>query len=147
MTSEAREHLRQHLLVDEGLRLKPYVDTVGKVTIGIGRNLDDVGISREEAYYLLENDIDKAYRVLVARLPWVLRLDDVRQVVLTNMAFNMGINSLTKFIHTLGAVQRGDWSTAAKGMRGSLWYRQVQKSRSERLIQMMLTGEWPEDQP
>lgn len=144
MTGEAREHLRQHLLVDEGLRLKPYVDTVGKVTIGIGRNLDDVGISSAEAYYLLENDIDKAYSQLVAKLPWVLRLDEVRQVVLTNLTFNMGINSLVKFIHTLGAVQRGDWATAANGLRRSLWYRQVQRSRSERLIQMMLTGEWPE---
>lgn len=143
MSPHAREHLRRHLLVDEGMRLKPYTDTVGKLSIGIGRNLTDVGISASEAYYLLENDIEKSYRDLVGRFPWVLRLDDVRQVVLTNLAFNMGINGLATFVNTLGAVQRGAYSTAANGLRRSKWYRQVQRSRSERLIQMMITGVWP----
>lgn len=145
MTPEARETLRRHLLVDEGLRLKPYKDTVGKLTIGIGRNLTDVGISAVEADILLENDVDKAWRDLVERFPWVLRLTEARQVALVNLTFNMGIAGLAKFVNTLGAMQRGAYSTAANGLRRSLWYRQVQRSRSERIIHMVLTGDYPEN--
>lgn len=144
MTPVAREHLRRHLLVDEGLRLFPYKDTVGKLTIGIGRNLDDVGISAVEAQILLDNDIERTWSALTQRFPWVLRLDDARQAVLLNMAFQMGVSGLAKFVNTLGAVQRGAYSTAANGMRRSLWYRQTQRSRTERLIGMMLSGEFPE---
>lgn len=59
-TQQLREQLERH----EGLRLKPYKDTVGKLTIGIGRNLDDKGISRKEAFALLDNDIAEVVRQL-----------------------------------------------------------------------------------
>lgn len=144
MTPESREIVRRHLLADEGLRLKPYRDTVGKLTIGIGRNLSDVGISAVEADILFDNDLERSWADLVGRFPWVLRLDEVRQAVLLNMTFNMGVAGLAKFVNTLAAVQRGAYSTASNGMRRSLWYRQVQRSRSERLVRMMATGEWPE---
>lgn len=145
MTPEAREVLRRHLLVDEGLRLFPYKDTVGKITIGVGRNLTDVGISAVEADILLDNDVDKAWRDLTARFPWVLRLTEARQVALVNLTFNMGIGGLAKFVNTLGALKTGAYSTAANGLRRSLWYRQVGKSRSERIISMILSGDFPED--
>jgi lysozyme len=145
MTDDARELLRQHLLMDEGLRLKPYRDTVGKLTLGIGRNLDDVGISAAEAYMLLDNDIDRAVKGLVTRFPWVMNLDEVRQNVLVNLTFNMGLARLSKFVNTLAAVERGDYGAAADGLVASKWYRQVQLSRSYRLVQMMRTGEWPRE--
>jgi lysozyme len=136
MTPDAREHLLRHLVVDEGVVLHAYQDHLGYWTIG-------GGISHEEALYLLENDVQRTWDALTKRWPWVLRLDPVRQAVLVNMAFNMGVPGLAKFVNTLGAVQRGAFSTAANGMRRSLWYRQVQRSRSERLIAMMITGQWP----
>ncbi len=132
--------------MDEGLRLKPYTDTVGKLTIGVGRNLDDVGISAREAYDMLENDIDRAVRDLVERFSWVDTLDPVRQAVLVNLTFNMGISGLAKFVNTLAAIKRRDYTAAAIGLQNSLWYRQVQKSRSTRLIQMLRTGEWTDTQ-
>lgn len=138
-----RERLRQQLLDDEGLRFHPYTDTVGKVTIGIGRNLTDVGISAVEAYGLLEHDIDRAVNALVARYEWFPDLDPVRQSVLINLCFNMGAASLAKFVNTLAAVERGDYAAAARGLKASKWYRQVQASRSTRLVQMMLSGTWP----
>jgi lysozyme len=145
MTAEARSRLRAQLMTDEGLRLKPYVDTVGKMTIGVGRNLTDVGLSQVEALYLLENDIDRAIRDLVAVFPWFVSLDPVRQTVLINMAFNMGLGSPTRglrsFVRTLAAIERGDYEAAAAGMRASKWARQV-KYRAERLATMMETGRW-----
>jgi lysozyme len=145
MTNEARARLREQLLTDEGLRLKPYTDTVGKNTIGVGRNLDDVGITKLEAMYLLENDISRAIRDLVAALDWFPLLDPVRQCVLVNMAFNLGVGNskrgLLSFQNTLAAIASGDYAAAADGMLRSKWAKQV-GHRAERLAKMMRTGQW-----
>lgn len=135
------ERLKEQLTRHEGLRLKPYRCTAGKLTVGIGRNLDDVGISKEEAYILLDNDIQRAKDSLFAALPWVKALDEVRLAVLLNMTFNLGIAGLLGFINTLRAVEGRDFKTAAEGMRRSLWASQV-KGRAEELARMMETGEY-----
>lgn len=124
---------------DEGLRLKPYKDTVGKLTIGVGRNLDDVGISEEEARHLLANDVARTVADLDRHLPWWSSLDPVRQRVLVNLCFNIGIGSLMEFKKTLGAVRRGDYVGAAYGMLASRWASQV-GARATRLAHMMSTG-------
>jgi len=116
--------LAAELTRDEGLRLKPYRDTVGKITIGIGRNLDDVGISPEEAQFLLRNDIEAAERLLDSRLGWWRRLDEDRQRVLVNMAFNLGPR-LLGFEHTLFFIANGEWDKAADAMLASKWAAQV----------------------
>ena len=95
------EPLVDQLMRHEGLRLKPYRDTVGKLTIGIGRNLDDVGISRDEAMVLLKNDIDKTITALREHLPFYDSLSEARRNVLANMAFNMGIRGLLDFVSHL----------------------------------------------
>ncbi len=138
-------NLAEQLKRDEGLRLHPYSDTVGKVTIGIGRNLTDVGISAEEADYLLQNDIFRAQRDLRMRFPWVSGMSDVRRAVLENMTFNMGIAGLEKFHKMLLAAASGDWEEAAAEMLDSLWATQVGKEpgqRAWRLAEQMRTGEW-----
>lgn len=119
------ESLRDQLIRHEGLRLKPYKDIVGKLTIGVGRNLDDVGISKEEAMMLLDNDIRTAAMGLLKALPWIAKLDQPRQQVLINMAFNMGIPTLLTFKNTLQYVEDGDYAMAAENMLHSLWARQV----------------------
>ncbi|MGX5880069.1 glycoside hydrolase family protein [Burkholderia gladioli] len=124
---------------DEGRRLKPYVDTVGKTTIGVGRNLTDVGISDDECDAMLANDLARTISWLDRNLPWWSQLDPVRQRVVANMAFNMGGGLLT-FVNTLGAMQRGAYDAAADGMLDSKWARQV-GARAQRLAQMMRTGE------
>lgn len=124
---------------DEGVRLKPYTDTVGKLTIGVGRNLTDVGISDDECTALLQNDIDKVLAQLDRSLPWWRKLDPVRQRVLVNMAFNMGMTGLLTFKNTLAAVQSGSYAAAAAGMLASKWATQV-GARAERLADMMRTG-------
>lgn len=137
-----REKLAAELIRDEGLRLEPYVDTVGKLTIGVGRNLADRGISKAEAEFLLETDIGLVEDVLDTWLSWWRTLSEVRQRVLANMCFNMGIAKLRGFKNTLAAMKTGDYEAAAAGMRRSLWARQV-GARAERLAKMMKTGEEP----
>lgn len=127
------------LKLDEGLRLKPYRDTVGKLTIGIGRNLDDVGISESEAEYLLGNDINRTIDDMDRLMPWWQGLDDTRKRVLINMGFQMGVSGLLKFKATLKAVQDGDYSLAASRMLDSLWFKQT-PNRAKRLCEMMRSG-------
>lgn len=131
--------LRADLARDEGLRLKPYTDTVGKLTIGYGRNLDDVGISEDEAAVMLTNDIAKVMVQLDSHLPWWQQMDPVRQRVLANMAFNLGINGLLGFKNTLILMESGQYEAAADGMAQSRWHRQV-GPRALRLEFMMRTG-------
>lgn len=134
-------NLADQLIRDEGLKLKPYKDTVGKLTIGVGRNLDDVGISEAEARDLLGNDIGRVCDSLGDVLPWLANLDEVRRAVLYNMAFNMGVGGLLKFRTTLGLVQSGNYRAASEAMLDSIWAKQV-GDRATRLSMQLATGEW-----
>jgi lysozyme len=131
--------LAQELLRDEELRLKPYRDTVGKLTIGVGRNLEDRGITRDEALELLEHDITRVAAELDAALPWWRTLSEPRQRVLANMAFNLGTQGLLEFQHTLGLVRAGKYSEASDAMLQSKWAHQV-GPRASRLAVMMRDG-------
>lgn len=134
------ETLKEQLLRHEGLRLKPYKDTVGKLTIGVGRCLDDNGISKTEAMAMLENDIQEATNDLLGTIPWTAKLDWPRKAVLINMTFNMGINRLLGFKNTLMAIEDGRWKDAHDGMLASKWATQV-GPRAIELARQMLTGE------
>jgi lysozyme len=132
--------LKEQLRRDEGFRLKPYRDTVGKLTIGCGRNLDDKGISAEEAYLLLDHDIAEV-RASLARFDWFTALDEARQGVCLNMAFNLGVGGLLAFVKMIQALEVQNWDRAATEMLDSLWARQV-GARATRLAEQMITGEW-----
>lgn len=131
--------MRSELIRDEAMMLKPYRDTVGKLSIGVGRNLDDVGISQVEAAHLLDADIQRTADALDKALPWWRGLDEVRQRVLLNMAFNMGVSGLLGFKHTLADVRAGNYDFAAAGMLESKWAQQVGQ-RAQRLADMMVQG-------
>lgn len=140
MNAQTLTLLRAELKRDEGVRLKPYRDLVGKLTIGTGRNLDDMGITENENNYLLNNDIFRVQAELTAYLPWWQALDAVRQRVLANMCFNLGINKLLGFQHSLYLVQIGQYDQAAEAMLQSHWAKQV-GVRAVRLAEMMRRGE------
>lgn len=127
-----RQRVAEQLLMDEGLRLKPYRCTAGRLTIGVGRNLEDKGISESEALLLLDNDIGDCWSRLAARQPWVLTAPEDIQEVLVNMAFNMGVGGLLEFKDTLALLQAGRYPEAARAMLASKWAGQVGK-RAERL--------------
>ena len=131
--------LQEELIRDEALRLKPYIDTRGKWTIGVGRNLSDDGISREEAMMMLNNDITIAVSALDSLLPWWRKLSEVRQHVLINMCFNMGAQKLAGFRLALAAMEKGDYEEAARQMEASEWYNEV-GNRAIRLTEQMRLG-------
>ena len=130
------QRLAQQLLVDEGLRLKPYRCPAGRLTIGVGRNLDDRGITEAEALVLLDNDITDFSARLVAALPWVAQAPDAVQEALTNMAFNLGLAGLLQFKTALGLLQSGAYVRAAEALLDSAWARQV-GARAVRLAEMV----------
>ena len=150
------------LIQHEGLRLEVYQDTLGIDTIGIGRNLEDRGITNQElsdldipsiehvykygiteadAVYLATNDVEIVETELVRAHPCVDKLDAVRQLVLMDMAFNMGVPRLCKFKKMWNAIHNEDFINAAKEMLDSRWAIQV-KSRSTKLAHAMHHGEF-----
>ncbi len=156
------ENFVNKLIAHEGLRLQVYKDTLGIDTIGIGRNLEDRGITKEEldwmdipsmdavyeygiteadAMYLAKNDVQIVEEELVRAHPCVEELDAVRQLVLMDMAFNMGVPRLRKFQKMWNAVHEKKFDIAAKEMLDSRWAIQV-KSRSTKLAHAMHHGEF-----
>ena len=140
MEAKLLERIKEQLVRHEGLRLKPYRCTAGKLTIGIGRNLDDCGISQSEAYVLLENDIQNCEKQILDEIPEIYNgLDEVRKSVLLNMCFNLGIGGLLGFNNTLAFIAAGDWERAANGMLASKWAKQV-GMRAIELSELMRKG-------
>lgn len=131
--------LREQLQRDEGLMLFPYRDSRGLLTIGYGRCIEKVGISKEEAEFLLENDIATARRAVLAHIPMASALDEVRFGVLVQMAFNLGIMGLLQFHRMLAALAREDWADTAREMLDSRWAQQV-GDRAVRLARQMESG-------
>jgi len=157
-----KEDFLNKLITHEGLRLQVYQDTLGIDTIGIGRNLEDRGITKEEldwmdipnmaivhtmgiseadAMYLAENDVQIVEEELVRAHPCVNKLDAVRQLVVMDMAFNMGVPRLCKFKKMWNAIHEENYIAAAKEMLDSRWAIQV-KSRSTKLANAMHNGEF-----
>lgn len=134
------ESLSEMLIRHEGLRLKPYQDSVGKLTIGIGRNLDDVGLTKQEALQLLANDIHQARTELFRCYPWAQTLNQTRQDALVNMVFNLGMPRFSLFRKMLAALQDADFDLAAKEMLDSRWAEQVQ-GRAHELADLIQRGE------
>lgn len=135
-----KKRLYEQLGLHEGKKNKPYKDTVGKLTIGIGRNLTDRGITEEEIVFLFGTDVALVEKDLDRNLKWWRDMSEVRQRVLADMCFNLGITKLLTFKNTLEAMRTGRYNDAASGMLNSLWAKQV-KGRAVRLANMMRTGE------
>ena len=134
----------------EGRRTHPYDDSTGrtpvlqsngKISIGIGRNLTDRGLSEAEIDYLFNNDLDIAYAEGRRAIGYdnFDALTANRQAVIMMMAFNMGIDRLLRFREMLLAVKDGRYNDAASEMLDSRWARQV-RSRADELAKMMLQG-------
>lgn len=122
------DSLAQQLLVDEGFVPHAYQDSLGFWTIGVGRLIDQRkggGITRDEAMFLLRNDIKRHWSELVTALPWVEAAPEAVQEVLANMCFNLGLSGLLGFRQTLAHLEAGRWAEAADEMLQSRWAAQV----------------------
>lgn len=127
--------LEDLLIKHEDLKLKPYRDSVGKLTIGVGRNLDDVGITKNEARALLANDILRV-RAEAAKFPWFGGLSTVRQNAVLDMLFNLGLGRFMEFHQMIAALQAGNFEKVATEMLSSKWASQVGE-RAQDLAGMM----------
>lgn len=128
----------KRLLVEEGLRLRLYLDSKGIPTIGVGRNLVDKGISEATAYQMLTEDIDEVEKDL-STFPWWKDLSPTRQVVLADMRFNLGSTKFREFQHMLKAVECKDYFLASAEMLNSKWAKDV-GTRAQKLAVLMETG-------
>ena len=124
----------------EGRRLKPYLCTADKLTIGYGRNLDDNGISEDEALYLLQNDIDACYSELNV-FNWFQELDQVRQQALVDMRFNLGLPRFLSFKKMIARLIDKEYSQAAEEIINSLYAKQV-GDRANEIAYMIERGEY-----
>ena len=114
-----------HLIEFEGLRLKPYHCTSGKLTIGVGRNLDDRGITEDEAMILLANDIKIVQEELLDRWEWMSDLPPRAQMVVMDLAFNMGVPAISNFQNMLRDLKESNWEGAAINLLDSRYAKQV----------------------
>jgi lysozyme len=131
--------LIERIIKHEALKLKPYRCSAGKLTIGVGRNLDDNGITEEEAHYLLKNDIRNCHSECLNNLPFYAEMDSVRQGVILEMCFNLGINRLKGFKNMLKACELKNYALASQEMLNSRWALQVGQ-RARTLAQIMKMG-------
>ncbi len=135
------DKLRDLLIKHEGVRLFPYEDSVGKLSIGVGRNLSDCGITAGECDLMLTNDIQSAEMALIKVFPDCLSWAEARRIALVDMMFNIGPGAFAKFKRMISAVKQGDWKMAAYHMMDSVWAAQV-PARAAELAKMVATGEW-----
>lgn len=119
--SKIADMLEKH----EGFRQFVYKDSLGIETIGIGRNLKNRGVTRAEALYLLENDIADFTKQLRDRLYWFDSIHEDAQMVLIDMAFNMGISGLLTFHNTLEHIKNENYKAAADDLLQSQYAKQV----------------------
>jgi lysozyme len=139
MIETLRAKIHRILLAHEGSRSYPYTDTVGKITIGIGRNLTDRGISQSEIDFLLENDIDYFLSYLVKTYTWFSKLPEGKQAALVDMCFNLGTKGFSEFKLMLNSLSASDFKSAAQQMLDSKWASQVGQ-RANDLASMIRSG-------
>tara|TARA_R110002167_G_scaffold19341_2_gene71521 strand:+ start:8592 stop:9008 length:417 start_codon:yes stop_codon:yes gene_type:complete len=130
------EDVAKQIKIDEGFVSTPYECTAGKITIGYGRNIEDNGITREEAEMLLRNDIQSTRGELSFAFDWFILMPDAKQGVLINMCFNLGLTRLLKFKKMLAALEVKDYKEASIQMLDSKWAGQVGE-RAVRLSEAM----------
>jgi lysozyme len=110
---------------DEGFRSQAYKCTANRLTIGYGRNIEDVGITEEEAEHLLYNDVARVEHQLDKTYPWWVKCPGSVRRALVNMTFNLGIHRLGEFKKMLACLQAGDYRGASVAALDSKWATQV----------------------
>ena len=135
-----KQRLFKQLRLHEGVEKFPYKCTAGYLTIGVGRNIEERGLLDDEIDFLLDNDIEVVMNEVSVTFDWFFDLSEVRQRVVADMIFNLGLPRFKQFKNMIAALEAGDWAEAANQMMDSKWAKQVGK-RAERLRDMMETGE------
>ena len=134
------EMLKRH----EGVESHAYECSEGKITVGVGRNIDQeggIGLSDDEVDYLLQNDVERVIKELAAEYTWFGDLDDVRRDAMVDISFNLGATRLRLFKRALAAMEEADYKVAATEFLDSKWAKQV-GGRALELTDMISSGEY-----
>ena len=137
VTKELIDDLKEMLIKNEGMELKPYQCTSDKTTIGVGRNLTDNGITVQEAQMLLANDMDSVFNDLDRNLPFWQSMPYNVRLVFADMCFCLGINRLLKFTKMLEAMEERDFELAGEELLDSTYAVQV-KGRADRNYRLVI---------
>lgn len=132
--------MRTRLIKDEALRLKPYLDTVGRITAGIGRNLSAKGIGQAACDIWFAEDVAEALDG-AEKYPWFALLDQPRRQVIVCMIFNMGAETFEEFDETHAAFAAHDWPSASAHMLATKWAQEV-GIRAVIYARIVRTGIW-----
>lgn len=139
-------NLNDQLSRDEGRKKHVYKDSKGYFTIGIGILVDDrfihAGLREKEIDFIFQNRLFEVKEEINRKFPWVFALDEIRQAVLYNMAFQLGVQGLAGFPKFLTYLKNNMWLLASQEMLDSKWAREDSPARAKRLSQQILTGEW-----
>lgn len=139
LSDKGLKELNKMLIRDEGFSSKPYTDSVGKLTLGFGRNIEDNGLTFDEGLYLLSNDIKRSINDIEKVIKNFQELTENRKIVLINMIFNLGLPKFCTFKKMISAIIKGDNREVSKQMLQSEWADQV-GDRAKRLSNLWLEG-------
>lgn len=131
------ENIKQQIIAHEGLRLDLYFCPARRITIGVGRNLQEKGISEEEAMFLLRNDIYECLYDLIVIFPEFLSFSPARQTALIDLRLNLGPKGFRSFKRMIEAIKADDWAVAAEELKDSRWWTQVQDERKNTLYNQL----------
>jgi len=135
-----KQRLFKQLRTHEGVEKFPYKCTAGYLTIGVGRNIEERGLLDDEIDFLLDNDINIAIDEVAATYDWFFDLSEIRQRVIIDMVFNLGLPRFSQFKNMIAAIEAEDFVQASNEMMDSRWAQQV-GLRASRLAEMMETDE------
>lgn len=122
---------------NEGVRKYPYRCSAGKLTIGIGRNLEDKGLSNSEVMYLFNNDLQDTQDSAESIFEDFSQYTIEEQTVILDMLFNLGTTRFKTFKKFIRAIKERDLKEAARQIEQSAYFRQV-PNRARRNIKMLL---------
>ncbi len=139
------DELIKTIILHEGSNRFAYTDTKGYITVGVGRCLDrrcGHGLSESEIQFLLSNDIKDCLSQLENK-PFYIGHDSVRQEVLIELVFNLGMEGLEEFRNFLNAFAFKHYTVAAAELKNSLWAREVHAERVNNICYRIINGKYP----
>ena len=115
-------------------------DDMGDQSIGYGRNLTQIGLSKAEASMLLENDIRRVQEEL-QRFPWFENLNTARRAAITSLNYNLGLTRFLKFKKMIKALENGNWPSAAFEVYPNSRYAKQVPGRAYEISELIRWGE------
>jgi lysozyme len=119
ITNNMYDKVKDMLIRHEGVVCTLYQCSQSRWTIGAGRNLQDRGITEEEAMYLLDNDIKRVMSQLDEYWTVWRSFPEKAQLCCVDMTFQMGIKGFMGFRRTRALMEMGMWLEASEELLDS----------------------------